>query len=153
MEQLDITTYFETDHSQLDGLFREYQRLKQSNQKRAEATFERFRRELKRHILWEEEILFPIFESKTGMTDRGPTVVMRMEHQRILASLESIRRRLREVNPGTDNDEQLLLDTLARHNLKEERILYPAIDRSLSDDELTNIFKAMNNLPPDRYTT
>src|SRR5262245_24577105 len=39
---------------------------------------------LRRHIGFEEDLLFPAFESKTGMPPTaGPTAVMRMEHREI----------------------------------------------------------------------
>src|SRR4029079_15511775 len=46
---------------------------------------------LRRHIRFEEEILFPEFERCSGMPrGAGPTEVMRMEHLRIGKLLEAI---------------------------------------------------------------
>jgi len=73
---------------------------------------------------WEEEILFPLFEKKTGM-QFGPTYVMRNEHKEIAAHLESIHKKVQKADPSSDREEQKLLEVLGAHNQKEEAILYP----------------------------
>jgi hypothetical protein len=35
--------------------------------------------------------------------------------------------------------------------MKEERILYPAIDKVLEDSERATLFKAMEDMPSERY--
>jgi iron-sulfur cluster repair protein YtfE (RIC family) len=81
------------------------------------------------HIVWEEDILFPVFEQETGMHDAGPTAVMRMEHRHIKKLLEQIDEKLLAGElSGIENAEIELLDILESHNQKEENILYPAID-------------------------
>jgi iron-sulfur cluster repair protein YtfE (RIC family) len=42
------------------------------------------------NLIWEENILFPLFEAKAGMRGSGPTAVMRAEHRRIGDCLEAI---------------------------------------------------------------
>ena len=58
---------------------------------RAESIFLFFKSELERHIIWEEDILFPVFERKTGIKDGGPTSVMRIEHIQIKNHLQEIK--------------------------------------------------------------
>ena len=58
---------------------------------------------------------------------------------------------MKEKNPDTDADEQLLLNTLFLHNQKEEQILYPAIDRSLTESERSSVFTGMSAVPEERY--
>ena len=79
-----VTDYLQTDHRRLDGILERFQEEVNEN-KWAEASrdFREFSLGLKRHINAEEEILFPLFEEKTGMHDAGPTAVMRMEHKDI----------------------------------------------------------------------
>jgi iron-sulfur cluster repair protein YtfE (RIC family) len=60
-----------------------YSTEKLADVERAESIFLSFKSELERHIIWEEDILFPVFEKKTGIKDGGPTSVMRMEHIQI----------------------------------------------------------------------
>jgi len=104
--------------------------------------FQEFKAGLERHIVWEEEILFSVFENKTGMTG-GPTQVMRWEHQQIRGFLEAIAGKLAAGTDATGDDEAGLLAVLGPHNHKEENILYPMIDQVNDGAERTKIFAEM----------
>ena len=153
MAEQSITHFYEHDHDRLDELFKSFQRLKRTDFAKAGGCFREFKTGLQRHIIWEEEILFPLFERKTGMTVGGPTQVMRMEHRVIKTYLEEIHDQVQLQNPETDEAERKLLETLSSHNMKEEQILYPAIDRSLEGDEMTHVFRSMEGLSEDRYSS
>lgn len=146
-----VTVYYEHDHDRLDILFRDYQHLKRADFPKAKESFKQFMFGLQKHIVWEEDILFPLFEQKTGMHNGGPTEVMRMEHRMIKKHLEAIHDKVRVGNPDTDSDEMLLLNTLMNHNEKEERILYPAIDRTMNGEEREKVYQTMQNIPEERY--
>lgn len=151
MDNRDITHSYQDDHARLDGLFRSFQECKRSDVPKAMELFAEFRNGLRRHIIWEEEILFPLFESKTGMAHAGPTHVMRMEHRQIEKHLDAIDRMLESGERNTDEEEQALLLLLGMHNQKEEAVLYPAIDRSVTDQERAGVFTSMRMVPEDRY--
>lgn len=153
MTQTTIISYFEADHDRLDGLFKTFQNLKRSDFSKAKEAFVDFKFGLQRHIVWEEEILFPAFEEKTGMHDSGPTAVMRMEHRHIGMLLEELHQKVKNHNSESDAEEKALLSILSEHNMKEENVLYPAIDRLLSVEELKGVFRRMEAIPPERYTT
>ncbi len=94
-------------------------------------SLECFARELLAHFDAEERLLFPAFESATGMTS-GPTQVMRMEHvqmRELLTQLESALA-TRDAE-GFDGVAETLLILMQQHNMKEENILYPMCDQSL----------------------
>jgi len=146
-----ITKFMGQDHDRLDDLFREFQTLKGSDFAKAKQAFSEFKRGLQRHIVWEEEILFPLFEHQTDLQDHGPTAVMRMEHRRIKAFLEQIHDRLVKGETDAIEFEQQLVDTLTVHNKKEEAILYPWIDQSLSDQEADTTLARMRQVPEERY--
>lgn len=92
-----------------------------------------FAQELEKHFLREESILFPDFETRTGMAG-GPTQMMRMEHEQMRALVV-------EINKAVQSQEQeqflalteTLMITMQQHNMKEEQMLYPMIDQSLPD--------------------
>lgn len=151
MTESTIRSYFEEDHDRLDELFKSFRELKRSDYPKAKEAFKQFKFGLQRHIVWEEDLLFPIWEQKTGLTEAGPTQVMRAEHRQIGALLEDLHEKVKAQNPESDQQEERLLAVLASHNLKEERILYPAIDKVLEDSERTAIFKAMEEMPSERY--
>lgn len=151
MGEQKISEYFEQDHERLDSLFRAYQALKRSDFPKAKEAFKQFKYGLQRHIVWEEELLFPVWEQKTGMTEGGPTQVMRMEHRQIGRWLEAIHEKVHAQNPESDEEEEQLIAVLEAHNMKEERILYPSIDAALDEEERASIYKAMLEMPRERY--
>jgi len=150
-EQKTITEFFEQDHDRLDELFKTFQQSKRSDFPKAKEAFKEFKSGLQRHIVWEEDLLFPIWEQKTGMSDSGPTPVMRNEHRQIGQQLEAIHQKVADQNPDSDQEEQALLDLLGSHNRKEERALYPAIDKVTSPEERETVFGSMTSIPEERY--
>ena len=123
------------DHDRLDLIFKEFRSQENTNFAEAEKSFTDFKAGLERHIVWEEEILFPIFEKRTGMHNDGPTHVMRMEHRQIKDYLEKIRSKLATHDTATTELETGLMEVLTAHNQKEEAVLYPWFDSSLSAKE------------------
>jgi iron-sulfur cluster repair protein YtfE (RIC family) len=152
-EQQTITAYYEQDHDRLDELFKTFQTLKRSDFAKAKEAFKEFKIGLQRHIVWEEDLLFPMWEEKTGMIEDGPTPVMRFEHEQIKKLLESIHQQVEQQNFNTEQDEQALVNLLSSHNRKEERALYPAIDNVTNSAERATIFSNMNTIPEDRYNS
>jgi iron-sulfur cluster repair protein YtfE (RIC family) len=149
----DIQSGFAADHDRLDHCFAQFQAMKRSDSAQAKEHFKEFKFGLQRHIIWEEHILFPRFEAKTGLYGTGPTEVMRQEHRRIGALLEAIHEKVKRADPNSDAEERALLDVLSAHNLKEESILYPALDRLLTGAEKAEAFAAMEQLPEQAYRT
>jgi iron-sulfur cluster repair protein YtfE (RIC family) len=147
---MNIKTYFENDHDRLDELFKNFQKLKRADYPKAKEFFKEFKFCLQRHIIWEEDILFPLFEQKTGIT-RGPTQVMRIEHSQIGEYLEAIHKKVQKQDPNSDEEEQNLLSVLFAHNQKEEHILYPTIDDLMNDAERATVFTTMSVIPEERY--
>ncbi len=150
-EQKTISAFFEQDHDRLDELFKIFQQLKRSDFPKAKEAFKEFKVGLQRHIVWEEEVLFPLWEKKTGMSESGPTPVMRNEHRQIGQQLDAIHGKVSEQNPDSDKEEQALLDLLGSHNRKEELRLYPAIDQVAGTEGREAIFLSMKNIPEERY--
>jgi iron-sulfur cluster repair protein YtfE (RIC family) len=148
-----IREAFAADHDRLDNLFESYRQAKRSNFAEAKEFFKGFKIGLQRHIVWEEQILFPLFERKTGMYHGGPTEVMRQEHRLIGVYLEAVHEKIRRRDPNSDNEDYALLSALAIHNQKEENILYPTLDRLISDEERAEAFAAIERVPEEAYHT
>lgn len=136
--------FMSKDHDRLDGIFIAFQKNKTENLEQAKTLFSSFESGLRRHIVWEEEILFPAFEEQTGMKNMGPTAVMRMEHHKIKEFLDQIGQKLQDNDIHTGDAEESLIGVLTSHNDKEEKILYPWIDRSLSEEALTGMIVKMD---------
>lgn len=142
MSEPTISDHCGHDPERLDGLFQRFQTLKTTDRSEVIRSFQEFYAGLERHIVWEEEILFPAFKTKTGMTS-GPTQVMRWEHAQIRDFLKIIAGKLATATDDSANDEAGLLSVLGPHNQKEENILYPMIDQATDGAERTQIFAEM----------
>jgi iron-sulfur cluster repair protein YtfE (RIC family) len=128
------SAYLARDHDRLDGLLAQA-RLKVEVNEPAATTFAEFRAGLERHMRLEEELLFPAFERHMKMTG-GPTAVMRHEHEVVRRYLDDMGAALGRLDiAGFRTASERLEGVLASHNLKEERILYPMVDRLLPDGE------------------
>ena len=140
-----ILEFMSVDHDRLDNKIKIYSAEKLVNVERAEGIFLLFKSELERHITWEEDILFPVFEKKTGIKDGGPTSVMRMEHNQIKNHLQEIKRKFHAKKiQDPCKEEVVLFKVLESHNQKEENILYPGIDNLTNEQEKEQMIKQMS---------
>jgi regulator of cell morphogenesis and NO signaling len=139
----EMTEFMGHDHAHLNAIFKEFQGLKNLDLKRAREVFSEFRSGLEKHIVMEESILFPIFELRAGVHSSGPTFVMRAEHRDIKEYLQKIDSSLSAGDTNTDELEKGLADVLTSHDDKEENILYPWIDVSISAEEKRLLLERM----------
>lgn len=123
------------DHLRLDVLLAETkQRLSAGDRAAARARFAAFRSGLERHIVAEEDQLFPAFEALLGPPGMRPTAVMRSEHAQIRRLLAEVAAALEPAEGELPVAELAALTALLlAHNGKEERILYPAADRAAQE--------------------
>ena len=125
------------DHDRLDAL------EAQAFSARAAGDFEQARKlyavfaiGLRRHIRFEEELLFPEFESRLGFTPAiGPTAVMRAEHRQILDLLGQIESGIADPDAPVEEQRGAFHGVLGAHNMKEENVVYPGTDRALTATE------------------
>lgn len=137
-----INERYTEDHDRLDELFHQFQALKSSNRAKAVNSFQEFKSGLERHIVWEEEIVFPAFEKRFGHLG-GPTQVMRWEHREIRKYLNALAEKLARSDDDTEEAEMGLQGVLCPHNQKEENVLYPMIDQVTEPEERKEIFARM----------
>jgi uncharacterized protein (DUF2249 family)/hemerythrin-like domain-containing protein len=121
------------DHDRLDALEAEaFQRRASGDFVSAGERYAAFAAGLRRHIGFEEQILFPAFENASGMTPAaGPTAVMRAEHREIESLLGEIEAAIADSASAVEELRSRLHAVLLEHNLKEEEILYPMSDHFL----------------------
>lgn len=132
-----IAQYLTEEHRKCDRLYAEAEEaVLKGDWDKAKELYEKFKEKTLLHFEKEEEVLFPEFEERTGMT-MGPTQVMRMEHNQARELLERLGKAVEEKN----KDEFLsagesLMILIQQHNMKEEQILYPMTDQNLPSDEV-----------------
>ena len=130
----DISHYLTADHHHCDDLFADAENaVANDDWQTAKTQFKAFAAATLLHFTREENILFPAFEERTGIS-HGPTAVMRSEHVEIRETLQGMADALasRNANAYLGLAETLLM-LLRQHNMKEEQILYPMADQALSD--------------------
>lgn len=130
-----ILEFMREDHRACDHLYTEAENALASKKiDEAKKLFDEFYHATNHHFDMEEKELFMTFEKRTGMMG-GPTQMMRYEHQQLRSLLESMRSALAE---NRSNDffgiGESMMIMLQQHNMKEEQMLYPMIDRTLGED-------------------
>jgi regulator of cell morphogenesis and NO signaling len=141
----NISRFLLEDHRRIDEHFKAFQALALHDKAAAAQAFAEFVEGLKRHMMWEETLLFPLFERETGMVTFGPTGVMRAEHRQFRTMLQRLQDRLAQSEADDELDRELTRVMLA-HNEKEETVLYPWIDDLLTDMEATIMVEQMKAL-------
>ena len=129
-----LAAFFLADHRHCDALWAGVESAADGDDAAAAAAaWKRFDRTLRTHLQMEEEVLFPAFESATGMV-AGPTQVMRMEHTQMRGVLDQMGAALEagDLQELLDQGDTLHL-LIQQHNMKEEGILYPTADRAVGD--------------------
>lgn len=126
-------SFFTADHRACDELWAAVETtIDARDAAAAAAAIGAFDAAVRRHLDMEEQVLFPAFESTTGIT-RGPTMVMRMEHEQMRGVLDQIARAAagRDFDAVLDHGDTLLMLT-QQHNAKEEGMLYPMCEAHLA---------------------
>jgi hemerythrin-like domain-containing protein len=138
-----ISSYMTGDHHRCDELFAQAEAAASGKDWAIIADgLQAFLESMHHHFKMEEEVLFPAFEQRTGMT-MGPTQVMRMEHGQMRELFEAMADAVKQQ----DRDEFLgqaetLLVMMQQHNMKEEQMLYHMADQALAG-EMGEVLKKM----------
>ena len=141
-----ISDFLIPDHHFCDGLFATTEaEVAKGDWGSAFAGFSHFHKSMKHHFAMEEEVMFPAFENRTGIT-QGPTSMMRNEH----CQMTDLLSQLADAVEGKDRksflgDADTLLILIQQHNLKEEQMLYRMADQVFEGqlDEVVGRMRAM----------
>jgi uncharacterized protein (DUF2249 family)/hemerythrin-like domain-containing protein len=147
-----VTEALGWDHDRLDSLETAAMEAWGARETHAAARLHlRFVFGLLRHIRFEEGVLFPEFDRVSGTSpDHGPTAAMRAEHREIEALLEDVRlAAVSRVRPAETTRAELRA-LVGQHNVKEENILYPMLDRALDAQETDRLVFRFQAMDPPR---
>ncbi|MDO8706595.1 MAG: hemerythrin domain-containing protein [Sulfuricaulis sp.] len=142
-----IKDFMTVDHRHCDDFFAESEQAVAAQAwDRAGAAFGSFQAAMQHHFAAEEELLFPAFELKSGMT-MGPTQVMRVEHAQMRELMAAAQASLlaKDADDYAGNAETLLI-MMQQHNMKEEQVLYPMCDEQLKDQMATLLLQLQQAL-------
>jgi len=129
-----IKEYLTNDHRRCDDVFAKMEERANSSLGDAKEITEKFIADMERHFQREERVMFPEFETKTGMLN-GPTEMMRQEH----AQMRNLMNQMLLAIENGDKDKffglsETLMILLQQHNMKEEQMLYTLAQQHLSAD-------------------
>ena len=135
------------DHDRLDALEAEAFRARSAGDlQTAFDLYARFAAGLRRHIGFEEEILFQAFEAASGTpANCGPTAVMRIEHREIEDLLEQIASGIGDAASEPEQLRARLHAVLGDHNAKEEQVLYPTTDYLLGAETADRLVRKIQS--------
>jgi len=136
----NVTEYLAWDHDGQEDLLLEARDAVDGGELAAAvAHFDSYHRRLVRHMRLEEVILFPLVESLTPAI-AAAVAEMRHEHFHIRRQLGEMRRALHagETEAFRHAFEDLGLVLMA-HEAREERLVYPVLDRSLSPEQRADL--------------
>jgi len=133
----EVTEALVWDHARLDALeAAAFEARARGGLVQARDVFTDFAHGLRRHMDFEEQLLFPEFEKRCHLEgDNGPSAVMRAEHRAIASLLFVMEREIDDPEAPIELSRAELRQIQRDHDLKEERILYPALDRMLDEQE------------------
>jgi regulator of cell morphogenesis and NO signaling len=139
----DILEALAWDHDRLDALEDAAFRARAfGDLQSAFDLYEEFSVGLRRHIGFEEDLLFPAFEAASGMPPTaGPTAVMRAEHREIQDLLDRIASGMGDAAADVDGLRSRFHAVLGDHNLKEEQVLYPGTDDLLGPEKADRLVR------------
>lgn len=128
-----INDYMMKDHQEIDAIFmRSRDAAATSDWIGLQRNGESFLGRIGRHIEMEEELLFPTFDETTGMSSGGPTETMRSEHAQMQPMFAQMCAAIDAKNAAQYLQvSQTLNELLQQHNMKEEQMMYPMLDRAL----------------------
>jgi iron-sulfur cluster repair protein YtfE (RIC family) len=136
-EKTTISAFFAKDHDEIDAILAA---VDFKNPAAALPKLREFDQRLERHIVWEEEVLFPAAARAEPRLGQGPIAVMLMEHVAIRAAKSKALDCLAKADgAGARGRIEEMLAVLSGHNMKEEHMLYPACDDLIPAEETERI--------------
>jgi hemerythrin len=147
----DVLKLMDQDHKELVTLFEQFLSRIKNNSDQSVEVFTKFKQNLLKHFQWEENILFPLFEERTGQEGLDTTFVLKNEHVQIntmfMNKIETIliEKKYSEITFLAIGLEEML----TMHRNFETDIFYPWFDDSLDNAErqrVLNILKGKENI-------
>ena len=129
-----VSKYMIEHHKLLGKLFDNYKTMRRVGHNKTLQSFNDISTQLLRHIDWEEEFFFPLFETRFKYA-ASPTYMLKRQHSQIKEYLYKIKHELTEYPYNTEDLEQNLKNLLGVHNATEEYAVYSWIDDLMDNEE------------------
>jgi hemerythrin-like domain-containing protein len=136
-QTMEIATFLGADHRKCDDAFITFEnRISNADWQELRQLWPLFANKMDHHFKMEETVLFPAFESATGMLG-GPTAVMRAEHEQMRMLFADMQAAMasHDLEQCRGLAETLMI-MIQQHNMKEEQMLYPMADQHVDSPEI-----------------
>jgi hemerythrin-like domain-containing protein len=147
-----LAELLEEDHKRLDELADEMCSNLQTDPMRAIVLAHLFSAGMRRHVTSEEAVLFPPYQAHFGRSGDATTATMQREHHAMLHYLERLlvtaERMLQkhEREQATGELQRVLRGlnaVIAEHSDKEERTMFPLLDRTLTESQRAELLRRL----------
>lgn len=128
-----IQHFYNEDRESLEQLLADFDRVNGNDVAAAREIFAEYRNALERHIRWEEQCLYTVYEGIAG--PKSGLEFLRADHAEIRELAARLEQELEFGNANVSAMERLLKSALAPHHLKEELTLCPVLDEMLTSAE------------------
>jgi|TARA_B100000315_G_C14545223_1_gene572892 hypothetical protein len=140
-----ISELMARDHERLTSMFNDFKHTKDKDIKQASKIFSKFHNELMNHEIVENHIIKSAFGKKGKEKNKNLLPIaqsLEMDHVKIMNLMSNISGEIKS-NKAIDTSDFYL--TLQKHRNIEDRLLYPELDRVLSEKEKLKIFEIIKN--------
>ncbi|MBX5483549.1 MAG: hemerythrin domain-containing protein [Myxococcaceae bacterium] len=134
---MDAISLLQKDHREVEALFKRFERLGRGNRAQKGRVVDRIIDALARHAAIEEMFLYPAVRER--IHSKEALALESLEEHHVVKWLLYELDRLRPSDERYDAKLCVLAENMRLHVKKEERELFPALRRSLSTQELTDL--------------
>ncbi|HVZ79711.1 MAG TPA: hemerythrin domain-containing protein [bacterium] len=141
-------------HREFEALFFQHQSaLLERNPQEAQRLILEYERVLLLHTQEEEEILLPVYREKGDLLRGGDPDLFLAEHKKLREWLSRLKirvHRLCNFDPGTKallallDDEAYFKKYMEHHTLREDRILYPELERVVPEGQKPHLLRLLS---------
>jgi iron-sulfur cluster repair protein YtfE (RIC family) len=147
-----LAELLEEDHARLDAIADEMVRHLHVDPVRAIVLAHHFSAGMRRHVTSEEAILFPPYRAHFGTSGDATSATMEREHRAMLHYLDRLREAAERMLLVHEREHAAasvqrvlrgLAAVVAEHSDKEERIMFPLLDRTLGEGQRAELLREL----------
>jgi iron-sulfur cluster repair protein YtfE (RIC family) len=147
-----LAELLEEDHARLDAIADEMLRNLHLDPVRAVVLAHHFSEGMRRHVTSEEAVLFPPYRAHFGASGDATSATMEREHRAMVHYLDRLRAVAERMLLVHERDQAAgevqrvlrgLGAVIAEHSDKEERIMFPLLDRTLGEEQRAELLRKL----------
>jgi len=139
-----LTDFFRHDHDRIEELFQQFCAARAAGEPAARRSFQEFVQATRRHIEWEDTLMFPLYHSQAGYSDHQIISDIEREHEHLEVLIAGISQKLAQDELGLEPEIAQMDKLMETHHTKEEVIVYSLIDDTLSDTDREQLFARLD---------